>query len=101
MLGEIARKFRNRRVLLFTDNMVVMHVLTNWYSRSKLLRMEVRRILDMVLAHNIDLVALYINTVENALADHLSRVVEEHRLEICEDTMKCLVNILNIKTEIS
>ena len=39
--------------------------------------MELRRILDLVRVHAIDLVAMYIASAENVLADELSRLVNE------------------------
>ena len=57
--------------------MTVMYILQNWYSRSAELMSEVRRIVDLVHAHSIDLAVTYISTNENLLADALSRTVEE------------------------
>ena len=57
--------------------MTVMYIIQIWYSCSAELRSEVRRIVDLVRAHSIDLAVTYISTNENLLADALSRTVEE------------------------
>ena len=70
---------------LFTDNMTVMYILQNWYSRSAELRSEVHRIVDLVRAHSIDLAVTYINTNKNLLADAISRTIEEHVIILDEE----------------
>ena len=63
---------RGRRVLLFVDNMTVMHLLRSGSSRSPLLMAELRQVWAFLRAEHIDLQAVHIATGSNP-ADQPSR----------------------------
>lgn len=74
-----------------------MHLITNWYTKSSNLRMELRRILDLVRENDIDLISVYINTLQNCLADDLSRLVEEKVLMLEGKPLGHLRKVLNVE----
>lgn len=74
-----------------------MHLITNWYTKSSNLRMELRRILDLVRENDIDLISVYINTLKNCLADDLSRLVEEKVLMLEGKPLGHLRKVLNVE----
>ena len=64
---------RNRRVLLREDNMAVVHILTNYTTKSKALMTLLRQLWWVCDTGNIELRPQYIRSAANVWADKLSR----------------------------
>jgi hypothetical protein len=94
MLGD---RIRNRRILLFSDNMAVVHIITNWYSKSGALRALVAAILGHARAKHIDLTAMWISTTENLVADQLSRMIDEYKLRLRDTVYRHLSNVFGLR----
>ena len=72
-IASFEAALRGSSVLLFEDNMTVVHVLTNRTSRSPELMHELRRLWRLIDTLGIDLSVRYIPTDANTMADALSR----------------------------
>ena len=64
----------NRRILFFTDNEALVHVINKQSCRDKELMVFVRRLVLVCLSHNIFFKAKHIPGMKNKLADSLSRL---------------------------
>ena len=65
---------RNRRILFFTDNEALVHIINKQSCRDKDLMVFVRKLVLVCLSHNIVFKAKHIPGVQNKLADALSRL---------------------------
>ena len=72
-LAAFRERLRGRSVLLWEDNMTVLHVLTNRTTRSPELMHLLRRLWRIIDEAGITLTVRYIASEENSLADALSR----------------------------
>ena len=66
-------RFANRRVILFCDNMGVVHMINNSSSKCKNCMILIRLITLHCMKVNVRVFAKYVNTKDNVLADSLSR----------------------------
>ena len=73
-LKRWANMLRNKTLLLFTDNMQVLYMLTSGKSSNTVCMSWVREIFWICIIHNIDIEPRYINTHCNLVADTLSRL---------------------------
>ena len=65
---------QNRRVLFFTDNEALVHVINKQSCRDKHLMFFVRELVLVCLGHNVHFKAKHIPGLHNKLADSLSRL---------------------------
>ena len=65
---------RNRRILLFTNNEALVHIINKQTCRDKELMFFVHRLVLVCLSHNIVFKAKHIPGVRNKLANSLSRL---------------------------
>ena len=73
-LKRWANLLRNKTLLLFTDNMQVLYMLTSGKSSNTTCMAWVREIFWTCIIHNIDIEPRYINTQCNLVADTLSKL---------------------------
>ena len=73
-LQRWANVLKNKTLLLFTDNMQVLYMLSNGKSSNTVCMAWIREIFWICIIHNIDIEPRYINTRCNLVADTLSRL---------------------------
>ena len=64
----------NSRILFFTDNEALVHVINEQSCRDKALMFFVRKLVRVCLSHNVCFKAKHIPGLQNKLADALSRL---------------------------
>ena len=67
------QSFANKRILLFCDNLAIVHVINNQTSKESSIMSLVRTLVTSSLSHNILFLAKHIPGRHNIIADHLSR----------------------------
>lgn len=67
------QSLQNTRILFHIDNTAVVHVLNTLTSKSDKVMYVVRKLVLLLLRHNIQIKATYIHTKANCIADALSR----------------------------
>ena len=67
-------KFQNKRIILFCDNMSVVHMINNNSSNCKNCMVLIRLIVLKGLIHNVKINAKHVEGVKNTYSDHLSRM---------------------------
>lgn len=75
----------NRKVLFWSDNQTVVHVVNNQTSKCPKIMTLVRRMVTVCLVHNIRFTAKHVPGVRNELADSLSRFQMEKFFRLAPD----------------
>ena len=79
--------FQNKRILLYCDNMSVVHMLNGSSSKCKNYMVLIRKITLVCLIHNVRVYARHICTHKNCLADALSRLKIQKFWQLAPGTM--------------
>ena len=71
-------RFKNRNIILFCDNISAVHMINNSSAHCKNCMLLIRLIVLESLKFNVKVMAKYVNTKDNGLADSLSRLNFKH-----------------------
>ncbi len=77
-----ANKFPNKKVLLHCDNQATVQILNKLTLKCKYCMEIVRVIVGTCMVHNFRVEALYVNTLDNGIADSLSRFQQERFFQL-------------------
>ena len=97
-LKRWAAKYMNSKVNIVTDNMQVLAMINTGWSKNRLCMEWLRELFWVCFIHNIELFVTYINTKDNILADHLSRlpykgVVTKYELALLSANMPSIYSV--------
>lgn len=86
-LATFGRHLSHKRLVLHIDNIAVVHIVNNVYSKCSDIMVLVRKLYHIMSQYKMECKAVYINTKANTWADSLSRlnVNEFHRLNPCAE----------------